>query len=133
MGCEPYLVSSVLSGVLAQRLVRRICQACRAPDHPDPAELLGLGVTDPNGVELFRGKGCDECRGTGYRGRMGIYELFRITDEARSLIVRKAPAGEIRHHAVDHGMATLREDGWAKACAGLTTVEEILRVTQEDT
>ena len=133
MGCEPYLVSSVLSGVLAQRLVRRICQSCRAPDHPDPAELLGLGVTDPNGVELFRGKGCDECRGTGYRGRTGIYELFRITEETRGLIVRRVPAGEIRHHAVEHGMATLREDAWAKACAGLTTVEEILRVTQEDT
>jgi len=133
MGCEPYLVSSVLNGVLAQRLVRRICQACRAPDHPDPAELLALGVTDATGVELFRGKGCDDCRGTGYRGRTGIYELFRITEEARSLVVRKAPGGEIRRHAVAQGMVTLREDAWAKACAGLTTVEEILRVTQEDT
>ena len=133
MGCEPYLVSSVLSGVLAQRLVRRICQACRAPDHPDPASLLAVGVTDAAGVELFHGKGCDDCRGTGYRGRIGIYELFRITEEARSLIVRKAPAGEIRRHAVAQGMVTLREDAWAKACAGLTTVEEILRVTQEDT
>ena len=133
MGCEPYLVSSVLSGVLAQRLVRRICQACRALDHPDPASLLALGVTDVTGVELFHGKGCDDCRGTGYRGRTGIYELFRITEEARSLVVRKAPAGEIRRHAVAQGMLTLREDAWAKACAGLTTVEEILRVTQEDT
>jgi type II secretion system protein E len=133
MGCEPYLVSSVLNGVLAQRLVRRICAACRAPDHADPAELLALGVTDATGVELFRGKGCDECRGTGYRGRTGIYELFRITDEARSLIVRKAPAGEIRRYAVEHGMVTLRADAWAKACAGQTTVAEILRVTQEDT
>ena len=133
MGCEPYLVSSVLNGVLAQRLVRRICQACRAPDHPDPAELLALGVTDATGVELFRGKGCDDCRGTGYRGRTGIYELFRITEEARSLVVRKAPGGEIRRYAVAQGMVTLREDAWAKACAGLTTVEEILRVTQEDT
>ncbi|HUP36111.1 MAG TPA: type II secretion system ATPase GspE [Candidatus Limnocylindria bacterium] len=133
MGCEPYLVSSVLNGVLAQRLVRRICQACRAPDHPDPAELLALGVTDATGVELFHGKGCDDCRGTGYRGRTGIYELFRITDETRGLIVRKIPAGEIRRHAVAQGMVTLREDAWAKACAGLTTVEEILRVTQEDT
>ncbi len=133
MGCEPYLVSSVLNGVLAQRLVRRICQACRAPDHPDPAELLALGVIDATGVELFRGKGCDDCRGTGYRGRTGIYELFRITEEARSLVVRKAPTGEIHRHAVAHGMVTLREDAWAKACAGLTTVEEILRVTQEDT
>jgi general secretion pathway protein E len=133
MGCEPYLVSSVLNGVLAQRLVRRICQACRAPDHPDPAELLALGVTDATGVELFHGKGCDDCRGTGYRGRTGIYELFRITDETRGLVVRKIPAGEIRRHAVAQGMVTLREDAWAKACAGLTTVEEILRVTQEDT
>ena len=133
MGCEPYLVSSVLSGVLAQRLVRRVCQACRAPDHPDPASLLALGVTDTAGTELFHGKGCDDCRGTGYRGRTGIYELFRITEEARSLVVRKAPAGEIRRHAVAQGMVTLREDAWAKACAGLTTVEEILRVTQEDT
>jgi general secretion pathway protein E len=133
MGCEPYLLSSVLNGVLAQRLVRRICPACRAPDHADPAELLALGVTDATGVELFRGKGCDECRGTGYRGRTGIYELFRITDEARSLIVRKAPAGEIRRYAVEHGMVTLREDAWAKACSGQTTVAEILRVTQEDT
>jgi len=132
MGCEPYLLSSVLTGVLAQRLVRRICQACRAPDHPDPAELLALGVTDVAGVELFRGKGCDECRGTGYRGRTGIYELFRITEDARSLIVRKAPGGEIRRHAVEHGMVSLREDAWAKACAGLTTVAEIFRVTQED-
>jgi general secretion pathway protein E len=133
MGCEPYLVSSVLNGVLAQRLVRRICQACRAPDHLDPAELLALGVTDATGVELFRGKGCDDCRGTGYRGRTGIYELFRITEEVLRLIVRKVPAGEIRRHAVAQGMVTLREDAWAKACAGLTTVEEILRVTQEDT
>ena len=132
MGCEPYLVSSVLSGVLAQRLVRRICQACRAPDHPDPATLLALGVADAAGVELFHGKGCDDCRGTGYRGRTGIYELFRITEDSRSLIVRKAPAGEIRRYAVAQGMLTLREDAWAKACAGLTTVEEILRVTQED-
>ena len=132
MGCEPYLLSSVLTGVLAQRLVRRICQACRAPDHPNPAELLALGITDATGLELFRGKGCGECRGTGYRGRTGIYELFKISDATRSLIVQKVPGGEIRRHAVGHGMVTLREDAWAKACAGLTTVAEILRVTQED-
>jgi general secretion pathway protein E len=133
LGCEPYLVSSVLSGVLAQRLVRRICPICRAPDHPDSAHLLALGVSNTSGIELYRGRGCDDCRGTGYRGRIGIYELFRINDETRSLIVRRAPAGEIRRHAVEHGMLTLREDAWAKACAGLTTVGEIFRVTQEDT
>ena len=133
LGCEPYLVSSVLSGVLAQRLVRRICQACRAPDHVESAELLAIGIPDATGIELYRGKGCDDCRGTGYRGRIGIYELFRIDDETRSLIVRRAPAGEIRRHAVEHGMLTLREDAWIKARRGLTTVDEILRVTQEDT
>jgi general secretion pathway protein E len=133
MGCEPYLVCSVLGGVLAQRLVRRICPACRAPDHPDPADLLAIGVTDATGAELYRGKGCEDCRGTGYRGRTGIYELFRLTEDARSLILDKAPTAAIRRHAVEHGMVTLREDGWAKACAGVTTVGEILRVTQEDT
>jgi general secretion pathway protein E len=132
MGCEPYLLSSVLDGVLAQRLVRRICPACRAPHAPDPADLLAIGVTDVQGVELFRGKGCTDCRGTGYRGRMGIYELFVITEEARRLILQKAPTGTIRRLAMERGMVTLRDDGWAKARAGVTTVEEIRRVTQEE-
>jgi type II secretion system protein E len=132
MGAEPYLVASVLSAVLAQRLVRRICASCRAPYQPDAGDLLAIGVTDAGGVELSRGKGCDECRGTGYRGRLGIYELFVITEEARGLILSKRPTGEIRHHAIEHRMVTLRDDGWAKARAGITTVEEILRVTQED-
>jgi general secretion pathway protein E len=133
MGCEPYLVSSVLSGVLAQRLLRCICRGCRAPAHADPADLLAMGISESPDVQFYRGKGCDECRGTGYRGRVGIYELFGITEEVRGLIVRKVPAGELRRHAVERGMLTLREDGWVKACAGITTVEEILRVTQEDT
>jgi general secretion pathway protein E len=133
MGCEPYLFSSVLNGVLAQRLVRRICEVCRVPKTPERSELAALGIADAGDEELFYGKGCDKCRGTGYRGRTGIYELLSITEDVRSLIVRKAPAGEIRRHAVAHGMLTLRDDGWAKACAGVTTVAEILRVTQEET
>src|SRR5215468_3640356 len=132
MGVEPYLLASVLSGVLAQRLVRRICQSCRVPHVLDPADLLAIGVSDSHGVELYRGEGCDACRKTGYKGRVGIYELFVISEEIRSLILRKAPTSEIRRTAMDRGMLTLREDGWAKARAGLTTVEEILRVTQED-
>ena len=132
MGVEPYLIASVLSGVLAQRLVRRICQACRVLDAPDPADLLAIGVTNGQGVELFRGEGCDACRKTGYKGRVGVYELFIITEEVRSLILRKASTGEIRRMAVERGMISLREDSWAKARAGLTTVDEILRVTQED-
>src|SRR5881409_1820949 len=124
MGVEAYLVASVLEGVLAQRLVRRICPACRASDTPSPADLTALGIAGADGARLYRGRGCDECRGTGYRGRTGIYELFPITEDARSLILRRA--------ALEAGMVTLRLDGWAKACAGVTTVEEILRVTQED-
>ena len=103
------------------------------PKSADRAELAALGVAGNGAEELFHGKGCDECRGTGYRGRTGIYELLEITEDVRSLIVRKAPTGEIRRHAVTHGMLTLREDAWAKACAGVTTVAEILRITQEET
>ena len=132
MGVEPYLVASVLEAVLAQRLVRRICGSCRVQDTPNAADLDALGVTAPPGTRLFRGKGCEECRGTGYRGRMGIYELFPITEEARSLMLRRAASRDIRQYAISAGMVTLRMDGWRRACEGLTTVEEILRVTQED-
>jgi general secretion pathway protein E len=131
MGAEPYLISSVLEGVLAQRLVRRVCGACRVPETPSPSDLLSLGVDVNIDVHLWRGKGCDECRGTGYRGRTGIYEMFPITEDVRSLILRRAPTHEIRRYAIHAGMTSLRLDGWAKACAGETTIDEILRVTQE--
>ena len=87
-----------------------------------------LGMRD-----LSRGKGCDDCHGTGYRGRTGIYELFVITEEARGLILNKKPSGVLRRYAIEHGMVSLRDDGWAKVRAGITTIEELLRVTQEDT
>src|SRR5438876_5394590 len=133
MGCESYLLSSVLEGVLAQRLVRRICAACRAPYEAEPSELVALGLPPGEWRQpLFHGRGCAECRGTGYRGRVGIYELFVINEDARSLILRKASTGELRRYGPENGMATLREDGWAKARAGLTTVPEVLRVTQEE-
>ncbi|MGH7388566.1 MAG: type II secretion system ATPase GspE [Candidatus Rokuibacteriota bacterium] len=132
MGAEPYLIASVLEGVLAQRLVRRVCTACRVPETPSPSDLQALGVEGGAGIRLWRGKGCDECRGTGYRGRSGIYELFPITEEVRSLVLRRVPTHELRRHAVEAGMTSLRLDGWAKACQGHTTIEEVLRVTQED-
>ena len=132
MGVEGYLVASVLEGVLAQRLVRRICPACRVPDAPSAADLDALGIEAPPSTMLFRGKGCDECRGTGYRGRSGIYELFAIDEDARSLILRHASTRDIRQHAIQRGMVTLRVDGYKRACEGVTTIEEILRVTQED-
>ncbi|HET7340490.1 MAG TPA: type II secretion system ATPase GspE [Methylomirabilota bacterium] len=132
MGVEGYLVASVLEAVLAQRLVRRICPACRVPDTPSKADLDALGIQAAPDVTLYRGKGCEECRGTGYRGRSGIYELFILDEDARSLILRRASTRDIRHHAAQRGMVTLRMDGWRRACEGVTTVEELLRVTQED-
>ena len=135
MGAEPYLLSSVLEGVLAQRLLRRICQQCRTRHRPDPAELLGLGVSaeEAQGVELYRGAGCEACRGTGYKGRTGIYELLAVTEEVRSLVLKRASSGEIRRLAQQTaGLVTLREDGWEKAKAGVTTLEEVLSATQDD-
>jgi general secretion pathway protein E len=132
MGVEPYLLSSVLEGVLAQRLVRRICQVCRIPDTPSAADIEALGIEADPHTKLFRGRGCDDCRGTGYRGRTGIYELFAITEDVRSLIIRRASSREIRRLAIETGMVTLRQDGWARAVDGVTTIEEVLRVTQED-
>jgi general secretion pathway protein E len=133
MGAEPYLVSSVLIAVVAQRLVRRVCASCREPQDVPPADLLALSVPpEERGAPLFHGAGCADCRGTGYRGRSGIYELFTIDDDVRSLILRKAPTGNIRRHAIERGMVTLRQDGWLRARQGLTTVDEVLRVTQEE-
>jgi type II secretory ATPase GspE/PulE/Tfp pilus assembly ATPase PilB-like protein len=133
MGAEPFLVASVLEGVLAQRLVRVICPACRVPAEPDPGSIRAMGVGRlPAGVTLYRGPGCAECRGTGYRGRSGIYEMLRMSEELRSLTLQKAPGHEIRQHAIAAGMTTLRQDGWAKCCLGVTTVDEVLRVTRED-
>jgi general secretion pathway protein E len=132
MGAESYLVSSVLDGVLAQRLIRRICTQCAVPHAPDAADLLAIGITAASDLKLFRGAGCPACRGTGYKGRTGIYELLVLNEDLRSLILRKAPTGEIRRLAQAQGLVTLREDGWVKACKGITTVDEILRVTQEE-
>jgi general secretion pathway protein E len=133
MGVEPYLVASVLEGVLAQRLVRLVCAGCRKAYEPDAGELRAVGVDRlPATARLSRGTGCDECRGTGYRGRTGIYEFMGMTEELRGLTLRKTPGHEIRQKAIASGMATLRHDGWAKCCLGLTTVDEVLRVTREE-
>ena len=133
MGVEPYLIASVLEGVLAQRLVRLICTSCRKPYDPDVSELRALGIDRvPATARLSSGAGCDECRGTGYRGRSGIYEFMGMSEDLRSLALRKTPGHEIRQRAMAAGMTTLRQDGWNKCCLGVTTVEEVLRVTHED-
>jgi general secretion pathway protein E len=131
MGVEPYLIAATLRGLLAQRLVRVVCEGCAEPYEPGP-ELLAQVRAPVVGREAFRrGTGCEACAGTGYRGRTGIHELLLVTDELRSRIVAGAPLDEIRTLACRQGMVSLRGDGWAKVCAGVTTVEELLRVTSD--
>jgi general secretion pathway protein E len=130
LGIEPYLVASSVVAVIAQRLVRRICEECRYEDDVDGAELQRLGLSmQPRDLRAWRGKGCDECRGTGYRGRVGIYELLVVDDSVRRMIQSRSNAAEIREAAISAGMRLLRDDGIAKVREGKTTIEEIVRVT----
>jgi len=131
IGVEPFLISASLNGILAQRLVRRICADCKEPmtDVPDSlAEYLGKNGTDPK--QLFHGRGCEKCRGTGYRGRVGIYEFLLINNDMRQIISGGAPLNELRDAARASGMHTLREDGLVKVRQAHTTVEEVMRVTE---
>jgi general secretion pathway protein E len=128
MGIEPFLIASSVVGILAQRLVRVICPKCKEPYQPSANVVAELQLKPD--AHLFRGKGCPTCRQSGYQGRIGIFELLRMTDPVKNLVAGKAPAHAIREAALAAGMRTLREDGLVKAAAGLTTVEEILRVTQ---
>ncbi len=125
---EPYLVAAALEGVLAQRLVRRICPDCRERYRPDPASIALLANQPVGAPVLERGSGCGACRQTGYRGRTGIFELLVVTEEQKRLITRGADTAQIRDLAREEGMVSLREDGWRKVQAGLTTIEEVLRV-----
>ena len=131
LGLEPFLISSTLLGALAQRLVRRICPHCSEPYTIDAASLrkLGFPVADRETVELKRGKGCLQCRNTGYLGRLGIFEIFPLSDQLKKLIAARANDADLRQVAIREGMTTLREDAWRKVQAGLTTVEEAVRVT----
>ena len=133
MGIEPFLVASSLVAILAQRFVRRLCDECREPFHPTAAELKEVGLT-PDRVTgpLYKAVGCPACNHKGYAGRTGIYELLVVSDELRSVVTGGADAGVIKRRAISEGMATLRDDGLAKALAGHTTLDEVLRVTQED-
>jgi len=130
MGIEPFLAASAIVGIVAQRLVRRICPHCREGYHPPPELLVEAGL--PAGTELFRGRGCKECMEIGYRGRTGIYELLPVDETVRELLLLKKDAALLRAAAVGHGMKTLREAGLAKVRAGETSLEEVLRVTQEE-
>lgn len=134
MGIEPYLISSSVECFIAQRLVRLICPKCRAPVKPNSEILRELGVDEKeiSSLELFEGKGCDDCKFTGYKGRTGIYEFLLMNDAIRDMILTREPANKIKNKAVSSGMRTLRDDGWDKVKRGLTTPAEVLRVTQQE-
>jgi type IV pilus assembly protein PilB len=131
MGVEPFLISSTLQAVLAQRLVRSACKKCKVAYEPSESVLTQLGLTkeDTAGRPFYYGKGCMECNETGYRGRKGLFELLLITEPIRELINMRAPAGVIRGRALELGMRTLREDGIRSILDGETTVEEVLKYT----
>jgi len=135
MGIEPYLVSSSTLGVMAQRLIRRVCQNCRQAYTPPESEIKEIGLTPAavHGRLFYRpGPGCETCHGKGYRGRTGIHELLMFSDATRSLVMQRADAATLRRSAIASGMPILRDDGAEKVLAGITTVEEVVRVTQEE-
>jgi type II secretory ATPase GspE/PulE/Tfp pilus assembly ATPase PilB-like protein len=117
---------------MAQRLVRTICPHCKTEQKVEPSYLRRIGFPEDeiDTARFYHGAGCEECRQLGYQGRMGIYELLILNESLRPLILSRAPASTIAQRAIEHGMRTLRTDGWNKVRAGLTTIEEVLRVTQ---
>jgi len=131
MGVEPFLITSTLEGVLAQRLVRTVCKKCKVAYEPTESVLSELGLTraDVQGRPFYYGKGCLECNETGYKGRKGLFEFLIVSEPIRELINMRAPSGVIRAKALELGMRTLREDGIHSILDGVTTVEEVLKYT----
>lgn len=134
MGIEPFLVASSIEGLVAQRLVRRLCNACKRPRTVEHHFLENVGFPQERLSEgtVYEPAGCEECRMTGFKGRTGIYEIIVINDIIRPLIVQRASSSVIKTEALKQGMRTLRDDGWTKALNGTTTIEEVLRVSEED-
>jgi general secretion pathway protein E len=133
MGIEPFLVASSVVAVLAQRLIRKVCPDCKQAYHPDDEERIRLGVVPGKSKPtFFRGTGCPACTQTGYRGRTGIHELLVLDDEVRRLIGSKSDAAVIRQAAVSRGMVLLKEEAAEKIFAGITTTEEVMRMTQQE-
>jgi general secretion pathway protein E/type IV pilus assembly protein PilB len=128
MGVEPFLVASSVEAVLAQRLIRTLCPHCKEPHRLDRLDIPeGF---DPRGVTVYRPVGCRECRNTGYSGRKGIFELMPMDDDVRELVLQRSSSGKIKNLAVKHGLISLRDDGWNKVRAGITTISEIVRATK---
>jgi general secretion pathway protein E/type IV pilus assembly protein PilB len=135
MGVEPFLVSSTVEGVMAQRLVRTLCHHCRQPFRPQLDDLpddFPWEAMRRHNRPVYRAVGCRECRSTGYSGRVGVYELLVSNDEIRHLASERQPSNVIKRAAVAAGMRTLRMDGWDKVLRGVTTIDEVLRVTKAD-
>lgn len=134
MGIEPFLVASSVDGLVAQRLVRRLCSECKREKKVDEDYLTRAGFPFDRLSEgtIYEAVGCEACRMTGFKGRTGIYEIILVDEEIRSLIVKRCAANVIKQAALRQGMRTLRDDGWAKVLAGTTTIEEVLRVTDDD-
>jgi type II secretory ATPase GspE/PulE/Tfp pilus assembly ATPase PilB-like protein len=133
IGIEPYVSASALIGVIAQRLLRRLCTHCKRPYTPDPETLRAMSVTETEAATLtfYRAVGCDQCNHTGYRGRVGIYEIMTVTDKLRRQIAQRGGEARLREDAISAGMISLGEDGLLKVKAGVTTPEELLRVVTE--
>ena len=131
MGIEPFLISSTLIGVLAQRLIRRVCPVCKEPYIPDDSELEAFNITREKigNQQFWRGTGCDNCNGSGYRGRVGIFELLTVSSEIQQLINRRCPTQEIKEMAMKQGMETLRMDGFKQVVQGVTTAKEVIQYT----
>ena len=131
MGVEPFLISSTLDSVLGQRLLRSICQECKTAYEPNESLLLQLNLT-PGEIgdrKFYYGAGCDRCNRTGYKGRIGIYELMTMNDPVRELINQRAPSVVLKQKSVELGMTTLRQDGIRSIFEGHTTIEEVLKYT----
>jgi type II secretory ATPase GspE/PulE/Tfp pilus assembly ATPase PilB-like protein len=133
MNVEPYLVASSLEAVLAQRLVRVLCPACKVEDTSVTTAALKEQVGFPNDIKIFRAVGCGECRHTGYHGRHGIFEWMDMNNEIRQLVLKSASSGEIREAAIRNGLRSLSDDGWRLIGKGITTVEDVMRVTKDQT
>jgi len=134
IGVQPFLVASSIRAIMAQRLVRRICPSCKQPSELSETELRALRIEpgQAGDAQVMRGVGCDQCRGTGYKGRMGIFEIFIIDDEVRHMINQRRSTLHLRQRARELGMRTLREDGVRKVLAGMTTAEEVISITIGD-
>jgi type II secretion system protein E len=134
MGVEPFLVASSVEAIVAQRLVRVLCDTCKRPQHPDRPFLEGihfpLAALDTQTV--YESAGCEKCRHTGFLGRSGIFEVLTVSDTIRPLIIARSAANAIKQKGIGEGMRTLRDDGWVKVLKGTTTIEEVLRVSEED-